>query len=71
MVLVINKTFNVVQSSIEALSWNQFCNGKEINITYFECVFVALGIPAYNAHALHYIVICGLPGFAILFRIIS
>jgi hypothetical protein len=28
----------------EALSCNQCCSGKAINIIYCECVFVALGI---------------------------
>jgi len=33
---------------------------SEINITYTECVFVALGIQ--HAIHMHHIAICGLPG---------
>jgi len=40
--------------------------GKAISITYFECVFVALGVQ----HALYYI-ICGLPACTIFLHIIS
>jgi len=32
-----------VQRNIEAHSCNHCCNGKGINITYYECAFVALG----------------------------
>jgi hypothetical protein len=30
--------------STKTLSYNHCCYGKEISITYSECVFVALGI---------------------------
>ena len=29
---------------IETHSWNNFCSGKKVSITYPEAVFVALGI---------------------------
>jgi hypothetical protein len=33
-----------VKPNIEARSCNHCCSGQAISITYFECVFVALGI---------------------------
>ena len=42
--------------------------GKEISITYFECMFVVLGIQ--REMLVRHIVICGLPGFTIFFHII-
>ena len=40
-----NETGNVcIRVTLEALSCNNFYNGKAIGITYSECVFVALGI---------------------------
>ena len=47
-----------VWCNIEAISCNYYCIGKAIIITYYEGVFVALGIQ----HAMHmlHIVICGL-----------
>jgi hypothetical protein len=46
---------------------------KLISTTYFECVFVALGIlhadVTFSAH--HYTVICGLNGYTTVFHIIS
>jgi hypothetical protein len=35
----------------EARSCNYCCSGQARIIRYFECVFVALGIPACNAYA--------------------
>jgi len=49
----------------EARSCNHSCSGKAINITYSECVFVALGIQ--NSMRMLYIVICGLPRSTIFF----
>jgi hypothetical protein len=40
-----------VLHNIEALSCNHCCSGQASSITYFNCVFVGLGIPAYNVHA--------------------
>ena len=45
-----------VQRNIEARSFNHFCSGKAIRITYFECVCVcvcvnSISYPACNAHA--------------------
>ena len=37
-------------------------------ITYYECVFVALGI--HHAMRMRHIAICGLPGFTELFHLI-
>jgi hypothetical protein len=47
---------NVALRHVHATS---FC-GKAINITYSECVFVALGIQ--HAMGMHHTLICGLPG---------
>ena len=54
-----------VHRNTEARSCNRSYNGKEISITYSECVFVALGIH----HVMHMrrIVICGLSGSTIFF----
>ena len=52
-----------VESNIEALPCDNCCCGKAISITYFECVFVALGIR--HAKRVRHIAICGLSGFTI------
>jgi hypothetical protein len=57
--------------NIEAHARNHCCRGKEISITYCECVSVSLSYPACKAHAPYYIVICGLCGSTIFFHIIS
>jgi hypothetical protein len=44
----------------EARSFNHFCSGSAMSITYSQIVFVALGIQ--YAMQIHYVVICGLPG---------
>jgi hypothetical protein len=58
-------TYNVI--------WNVFVQPalqqKAINITYFECVFVALGIQ--HAMCVHRIFICGQSGCTIFVYIIS
>jgi len=46
-----------------------FCRGKEIRITYSECVYLALIIQ--HAMCLLHIVICGLSGCTIFFHFIS
>jgi len=51
-----------LQSNIETRSCNHFCSGKT-TITYFECVFVALGIQ--HAMRIRCIIICGLSGCTI------
>jgi len=48
---------------------NHCCSGKAINITYSECVFVALGVR--YAMRKRYIVICDLPDSTVLFHIVS
>ena len=58
-----------LRSNIEARPCNNCCSGKAINITYSECVFVALVIQ--HAMRMRHIVICGLPGCAIFFHFIS
>ena len=39
----------------QALSCNQCCSGKQISITYSECVFVALGVQ--HAMRMHHIIL--------------
>jgi hypothetical protein len=58
-----------VKCNNETRSYNHWCLEKAINITYSECVFVALCIQ----HAVHMrrIVICGLSRWTIFFDIIS
>jgi len=48
-----------VQRNIEAHSYNHCCSGKEIIITYSECVCVALVVQ--HAMRMRHTVICGLP----------
>jgi hypothetical protein len=48
-----------VTRNIGARSCNNYCCGKAISITYFECMFVALGIQ--NSMRMRTLVICGLP----------
>ena len=55
--------------NIEVLSYNCCCSGKAICITYSEWVFVDLGNQ--DAFRVRYILICGLPGSALVFHIIS
>ena len=58
-----------VQRNVDASPCNHFCNGKAISITYFECVFVALGIQ--HAMRMRPIISCDLFGCTIFFHIIS
>jgi hypothetical protein len=53
----------------EARSCNHFCSGKAISITYSESASVALDIR--HAMRIRRIVICGMPGYAIFYHIIS
>jgi len=48
-----------VSRNIELRSANP-CRGKPINITFSECVSVALVMPACKSHAPYYIAVCGL-----------
>jgi len=57
------------QRNIEARSCNHCYSGKEINITYSECVLVALDIQ--HAMRMRLIAICRLPGSIAFFHIIS
>jgi hypothetical protein len=47
-----------VQRNIKARFRNHYCSGQALNITYFECVFVALDIQ--HAMSMCHIVTCGL-----------
>jgi len=55
--------------NIEARSRNRCCLWQAINITYSECVFVALGIQ--HTKRLRCNVVCGLPGSTLFFHIVS
>jgi len=57
-----------VERNISARSCSNCCSGNAINITYSECVFVALGIQ-HEKPVCH--IICDLPATAIFFHIIS
>jgi len=58
-----------VSRYLGARSCNHFCNGKAINITYSDCVFIALGIQ--HAMCMRNIVIWGMRGCTIVFHNIS
>jgi len=47
-----------VERNIEARLCNHCCSGKEINITYSECVCIALSIR--HAMRMHHVVVYGL-----------
>jgi hypothetical protein len=67
--LCYNKKGNVGTCNTEARPCKHCCCGKAINITYSECVSLALGIQ--HPMCMRLIVICGLPGPKIFFHIIS
>jgi len=55
--------------NIEACSCNHCCHGKATNITYSECVSIAL--VTQHAMHMHHIVICDLSGSTTFFHINS
>jgi hypothetical protein len=57
-----------VKRNIGAGSCDYFCSRKAINITYSECVYVALG---QYAMSMRHVVICGLSSSALYFHVIS
>ena len=58
-----------VLRNIEALSCNHGCGGKEISITYSECVCTRR-YSVCNAHASRYVVSCDMSGAAIFLHVI-
>ena len=58
-------TPHFTRRNIEPRSCNHCCSGKAMSITYYECVFVALGMQ--HAMRMRHIVICGLPSSTKLF----
>jgi hypothetical protein len=58
-----------VQPKNEVRSCNNCRSGKAPIITYYECVFVALGVQ--YAMRMRHIEICGLPGSKLFFHILS
>jgi len=68
-VMVCGQTRRAMQRSIWACSCSHYCSGKVISSAYCECVFVAVGIQ--RAFRVRQVVICGLPGCALLSHIIS
>ena len=58
-----------VQRNTETCLYNHRYSGKAISITYYECVFVALGIQ--HAVCMRHTVICALSSSTIFFHIIS
>jgi len=58
-----------VQPNNEVRSCNHCCSGKALIVTYYECVFLALGVQ--HATRMRHIEICGLPGSKLFFYIIS
>ena len=58
-----------VWRNIEASSCNHWCSGKEMNVTYSEWLFVALGIR--HAIRMRHIVICALSGCTLFFHVVT
>jgi hypothetical protein len=56
-----------VERNTEARSYNRCCSRKSINVTYSECVILALGIQ--QAMSMRHIIICGLSSSTIFFHI--
>ena len=54
---------------MQVRSRSHYCSGKAINITYSECVLVALGTQ--HEMRVRHTVICGLPASTTFFHIIS
>jgi hypothetical protein len=58
-----------VKRKIEMRSCSHCCSGKVMNITWYVCVFIALG--SQQAMRMRQIVICGMSGSTAFFHIIS
>jgi hypothetical protein len=58
-----------VYRHLKARWCNRCCSGKAMSVTYYEHVFVVLGIQ--HAMRMRLVLICGLPGSKIFVHIIS
>jgi hypothetical protein len=58
-----------LQHNIEGCSYNNWCSGKAISFTYFECVFLVFGNQ--RVMCMSHVVICGLSGCTVIFHITS
>jgi hypothetical protein len=64
-----SKTAMNVKLNKKERSCHHCCSGKAMSVTYYECVFVALGI--HHAMRMLHIVTCGLPCSTVVSHIIS
>jgi len=53
-----------------ALSCNNCCSGKAVNITYSGCACVFVALVIQHAMRMRHIAVCGLSGYTILFYVL-